>query len=112
MTLNKAIGEFLLAKSNAYHTHMVCEHRETAYGHDVWSEGHPSDRQKLHERRMARLELRVARAAVRDVLAGDGLSLIDQIIEDQEIALECKILDDPLIRENASAAGTSETPRD
>ena len=97
---------FFWRNCNAYYAQKVCCELVITCGPDVWSKGHPlSDLRKLYDRRWARRELRAARAELRALLAGDGLSIIEGLMEDHDIALECEFLDDLTIPE-------PEKPRD
>jgi hypothetical protein len=46
--------DYEAARAEAERTHAICAAWTEAHGLSIWREGHPSDRQKLRERRNAR----------------------------------------------------------
>jgi hypothetical protein len=46
--------DYEAARAEFEHAHQICVDWTAAHGLGVWREGHPSDRQKLRERRKAR----------------------------------------------------------
>jgi hypothetical protein len=62
ITVANALGRCREAQAKYEAAHDRCVRWTEAHGVGVWREGHPSDRQKLRDRRLARRELAAERA--------------------------------------------------
>ena len=61
ITLTNAVARVREARAKAERTQRICDAWTELCGIGIWREGHPSDRQKLRDRRSARRELEAER---------------------------------------------------